>query len=190
MNNNLNRGLPRLFTKKINSFSGISLDAILNLEKKCFPKEWQYEDGKYYFARALKKASNLNIFLCCKGMIVGYLLAVPHNDARKEINKFDPLMQSSRNRLYIETVEVLPEHRGRGGSKLLFSRLCREAKRRGVNNFSIHARRKNRLNAMIKKMFIKGLTKARPIERWHFGGNEKYEYIEWSINKITYRIKK
>ena len=50
---------------------------ILELEKRCFPKEWLYDEGFEYYSKALAIKENINLLLREDGKIVGYLLAVP-----------------------------------------------------------------------------------------------------------------
>jgi ribosomal protein S18 acetylase RimI-like enzyme len=165
----------------VESFSESALNDVLDLEKKCVPEDWQFDDAREYFSDCLKNQKSINLFLKEGEKVVGYLLAVPHNFSRNEIIKYDPLMQEDEKRLYIETIEILPEARGKGGSKKLFSRLIEEAAKKCIKTFSAHVRTTNGLSDSVKRMFDGKITKTRKIDSWHYGGNEPYEYLEWEI---------
>ena len=61
---------------------------ILELEKRCFPKEWHYDDG--YYSEAVRKEENINLLLREEREIVGYLLAVPLGSVFADLQKEDP----------------------------------------------------------------------------------------------------
>ena len=71
--------------------------------------------------------------------------------------------------------------RGIGGAEKLLKVVCGEAKKRGINNFSIHARTLNGFADKVKKIFDGNINLVRNIKRWKYGGNEVYEYIEWDF---------
>ena len=58
-------------------FDERKLRGILDLEAKCFPKEWQYEEADKYYREMLEDLENINIFLEDGRKIVGYVLARP-----------------------------------------------------------------------------------------------------------------
>ena len=153
---------------------------ILELEKRCFPKEWHYDDG--YYSEALSIEENINLLLKEEGEIVGYLLAVPLVRVFDVLQKEDPALEKKPDFYYLDTIEIIPESRGRGGAKQLVLAMCKELNNRGVFKFSLHARTVNGLNTIIKKMYPDGIISSREIKSWLFGGNEKYEYIEWKSN--------
>ncbi|MFA5961298.1 MAG: GNAT family N-acetyltransferase [Parcubacteria group bacterium] len=167
----------------VNEFSEDSLAAILDLEKKCFPADWQYEDADDYYRKMLNDKENINIFLKQNAAIVGYALAKPLNNALSDLMKYDPEIQSIDNNLYIETIQVLDQFRGKGGAKKILLEICNEALKRGIVDFSIHARKSNGLNLKLRKIFDGMITKHRQIESWEPGGGEPYEYMEWSYKK-------
>lgn len=164
----------------VNKFSKKDLNAILVLEKKCFPEAWQYDDADEYYRKMLDDSENINIFLREGKDIIGYVLARFHNKVTEELKEYDPELEEKEDFFYIETIQILPEKRGLGGAKRLFFSVCEEAKRRGVSKFSIHARTMNGFSDKIRKMFEGKIKKVRKIESWKLAGGEPYEYIEWS----------
>ncbi len=170
--------------KVVEKFDKKILEAILDLEKKCFPPEWQHEDSYEYFRDALNDLRCINIVLLESDKIVGYLLAIePNDDLLDFINEYDKMAKYDPTRVYLDNIEVLPEARGQGGSKKMMQLMCEAANKRGFFSFAVHARIKNGLNEAIKKMFKDSIEKVRKIDKWKFGGNEPYEYIEWSYKK-------
>jgi ribosomal protein S18 acetylase RimI-like enzyme len=160
----------------------VALQEILKLEEKCFPPDWQYDDGEEYYADVLNDTESINIFLQRDGEVIGYILARPHHIAFEELKDDDPLLtESTGDRFYIETIQIIPSAQGKGGGKKLILAVCDEAKKRGVAQFSIHARKKNNLNETVKSLFKEKVTLARQIDSWVHASGEPYEYIEWHI---------
>ena len=116
---------------------------------------------------------------------IGYLLAIPHNDAvhNDELRQADPDLIEDPDRLYIETMEIVPEF----GRSLAGGRLClimlkalhEEAGKKGINRFSMHVRVTTGLNQVLRKIYCDMLTQFRLIDNWPFyNGEEPTEYIE------------
>jgi ribosomal protein S18 acetylase RimI-like enzyme len=166
----------------VKEYTPDALHDILMLENKCFPKEWQYVDVADYYKNILKNKHNINIFLKEKNQVIGYVLGVPHNVIYDELKRFDPFLQKKNNYYYIETIQVLPKSQGRGGANKLIIKLCEEANKRGIKDFSIHARMSNKFNDKLKKIFKGRIIDSRKIDKWKFGGNEPYEYMEWKYS--------
>jgi ribosomal protein S18 acetylase RimI-like enzyme len=160
----------------------MALKNILMLEKLCFPPEWQYDDGEEYYTEALNDSQSISLFLQNGTEVVGYILARPHHLAFEELKSDDPLLtESNGDRYYIETIQIAPAIQGKGGGKKLILAACDEAKKRGVTQFSIHARTQNHLHETVKSLFNEKVTLARPISSWVHASGEPYEYIEWYI---------
>ncbi len=160
----------------------VALQNILRLEEMCFPPDWQYDDGEEYYADVLNDTESINIFLQSDGEVIGYILARPHHIAFEELKDDDPLLtESTGDRFYIETIQIIPSVQGKGGGKKLLLAVCDEARRRGVTQFSIHARTKNKLSETIKSLFKDNISLVRPIDSWVHASGEPYEYIEWHI---------
>ncbi|NTW27130.1 MAG: GNAT family N-acetyltransferase [Candidatus Moranbacteria bacterium] len=164
-----------------NCFKQEFLDDILLLEKKCFPLEMQYERNVAieYYKGALKNSDNINVFLKEGAETIGYVLAVFHDNGFDEIHEYDKEFKKQKDFFYIETIQVLPEKGGRGGAKKLLMAACKEAQKRGINKFSIHARKTNGLSETVKKLFEGKTITVREIESWNPANGEPYEYIEW-----------
>lgn len=162
----------------IDFFSEEILEMILDLEKKCFPEEWQYPDAREYYKEVLSDKDNVNLLLIDNGIVVGYLLGRPLKKEIEELLEYDPELKDS-NDFYLETIQIFPEYQGRGGSKLLIEKMCYEASKKGFNNFSTHARISNKFNETVLYLFGKNIIQRRKLDKWKYGGNEPYEYIEW-----------
>lgn len=168
----------------VKEFSEDALKAVLLLEKECFPKEWQYEDAEEYYAEMLKNSENINIFLKFGDKIGGYLLAKPFQKVFESLKEYDFELkldeERDKTKIYLETIQILPEFRGTGGAEKLIIAMCEEGKKGGVEKFSIHARKLNGFNEKIKKIFLGKISESRDLKEWHYGCNEPYEYIEWN----------
>lgn len=179
---------PMHFIEIADGFTEERLRAILNLEDKSFPKDWQYEDGEKYYKDMLEDVSNLNLFLKEGEKIIGYLLAIPHDKVYEELKENDPLMLQDSERLYIETMEIDPViQKTLLGGKLCFRMLevlIQEAKNRGIHKFSMHARVSNGLSSAIQKYFRGVITDVRRIEEWTYYNNEEpVDYMLADVEK-------
>lgn len=168
-------------TTLLTTFDHHSLAEILRLEKLCFPETWQYDDAEKYYSDILHSPENISVFLTDNGDVVGYVLSRPHNLMVPELRGYDAAFGTSEiGRYYIETIQIAPEARGKGGAKQLLLAACLEAKNRGVSNFSIHARTVNGFSEKVKAVFDGGITLIRHLDSWKPADGEPYEYIEWS----------
>lgn len=169
----------------IKEFSCKALEDVLLLEERCFPKEWQYKGAEEYYESMLKDKNNINIFLKDGDNIAGYLLAVPFKNVFDSLKEYDSGLkldeENDKTKIYLETIQVLQAFRGMGGAEKLIMTMCEEGKKRGMNKFSIHARKINGLNEKVKSMFAGKINERRSLDAWLYGGNEPYEYIEWGI---------
>jgi len=105
----------------------------------------------------------------------------------EELRQADPALTKDFERLYIETMEIVPEYgRSLAGGRLcmmMLQTLAVEAAARGINRFSMHARVTTGFNQALRKIYGFMLTQFRTIENWPFyNGEEPTEYIE-----ATYR---
>lgn len=158
-------------------FSNEILSDVLLIERNSFPKKWEYEDAEEYYENMLKNKNNINIFLNDNGKRVGYLLAIPHNDAVKELKNDDPELKEDPMKYYIETIAILPELRGKKGLPKMLEKLIDECKYRGINKISMHARVNNRLSEIIQNKF--SVTGIRRINKWkYYNFEEPADYIE------------
>lgn len=169
-----------LHAEILTSFDQKVLDEILDLEKKCFDESWQFEDSSSYYRELLEDKKNINAVLKEGKKIVGYTVAVPFRKAFEELVEHDPELKLDEKRYYFETIQILEEHRLKGGVSKMINAVCDEGKRRNIFDFAGHARISNNLNLVVKKIIGNKITSNRFIKSWPFGGDEPYEYIEWS----------
>ncbi len=156
------------------------LTDILLINSRSFPSEWEYKDSRNYYERKLMDKKNINIILKDNEARIGYLLAIPHNDAVMELKKDDPEMKVEKDIYYIETVGILPKFRGRGGASKIFDTLVEECTRRGVFKISMHARVINGFSSIIQRKFK--ASNIRRIEKWkYYNFEEPADYVEVSF---------
>lgn len=165
----------------VDGFNKDALEGILRLEKECFPPGWQYEDADKYYSEMLIDKDNINILLKEGQKIVGYLLLKPHSSAFADLTESDTEMQDDPDRYYWDTIQVSPDHTGKGGAGKLMDKMVEELKKRGITKLAAHVRTSNRFNEKVKKYFEGSVTMVRKIESWRWGGEEPYEYIEWTV---------
>lgn len=161
----------------ISEYNSQILADILNIDKESFEK--QYDDVEEYYKEALENKDNINVILRDGEKVVGYLLAIPHNDAVEDLKSADPEFKEDKERLYVETIAVHPEYRiGGGAFKMIFT-MIEEAGKRGINKFSMHVRVKGGLSAAVQKCFGKMITKVNRIENWpYYENGEPTDYVE------------
>jgi ribosomal protein S18 acetylase RimI-like enzyme len=167
----------------VDEFQEKYLDDVLALEKECFPVEMQYslDEGMDYYRKVLSDKKNVNIFLIENGKAVGYCLGIPLESYFNELKELDPEIELRSGVIYLDTIQISPKFQGRGGAKKLLLSLCDESQKKGIVDFSTHARKANGFNLMVKKVFDDGIVASREIEKWRPAQGEPYEYIEWKI---------
>lgn len=164
-------------TDIIKAFDPGVLQSILHILRNAFPEAWIYNDAEEYYGRMLRSPKSINILLKDSGKDVGFLLAIPQNDAVEELKHDDPEMREDSATYYIETVGILPEFRGEKGLSAILEKLVDECKRKGMNKISLHARVSNHLSEIIQNKYrTAGLRRIREWAYYNF--EEPTEYIE------------
>jgi GNAT superfamily N-acetyltransferase len=169
-----------LFKSKNNIERKKIVKNILFLEKKCFPKEWLYDDAIEYYEEQIKYSKNINLLIKSDNKIVGYLLAKPLESSFEELKKEDNKLLKLKDTFYIDTVEILPKYQGKGFYKKILKKLILISKKRKIKKICLHARLLNNTSEKTKDVFIESRAKligCRKINRWFYGGNEPYEFI-------------
>ena len=150
---------------------------LAQLHSSAFPANMQLSNPIEYFMEGLREKGTINIILqSAQHGIVGHFLAYPQSSVLKELRKWDPVMEDNPKGLYLEIIQILPEQRRQGGATRLFGRMALEAKRRGFTSLSMHARKMNGMDEMIRKLFPESRF-LRTVENW-LGKGEPFEYIE------------
>jgi hypothetical protein len=169
----------------IKGYSSSILRDILTISSEAEPESWQYPNAQEYYGETLRDENTIHILLRRDQLPIGYLLAIPHNDAvhDEELRQADPGLVEDPDRLYIETMEIVPEFgRSLAGGRLclmMLRTLIEEAGKRGIFSFSMHTRVNSGLSSALRKIYGSMLTQFRRIENWPFyNGEEPTEYIE------------
>ncbi|MGW8185180.1 MAG: GNAT family N-acetyltransferase [Candidatus Moraniibacteriota bacterium] len=144
---------------------------------------WQESDRDYYRDQFLNP-ENINI-ICHNedGVIVGYILAKPHNEAVQDYLEEDPAMVESETKMfYVDIVIVDKAASGKSLGLKLIIEMIKESNRRGVSRFSMHCRVINGLSRIIQHKFKKGLDFVRRIECYVDCNDEPSDYMEIVVN--------
>ncbi len=154
------------------------------INRDSYPEAWAYSDDEEYYGRMLRKKNNIHIMLRDNERRVGFLFAIPHNDAVGELESDDPLMENDSATYYVENVAILPGYRnGKGFSKML-EILRTELRKRDIFKISMHARVSNDLSKNIQKNM--NIIKIRRIDAWrYYSFEEPTDYIvaAWPAGK-------
>lgn len=163
----------------VDGFNSDVLGGILELEKRVYPPDWQFEDAEEYFREKLEDPRNVNIIMKDEGgKIVGYAMSVPHSSALEEIKEDDPEMLVVENCYYIEAFELDPEIQRFKIFSPLLEKLIDESVKRGAKKLSMHARVSVGASSIIKKRFRGKVVIARRIDNWiNYAGQEPTDYI-------------
>lgn len=163
----------------INGFDNNVLKGILELEKRVYPIDWQFEDAEEYFGEKLEDPRNINIVMKDEGGgIVGYAMSVPHSSALEEIKEDDPEMLAVEDCYYIEAFELDPKIQRFKVFSPLLEKLIDESVKRGAKKLSMHARVSVGASSIIKKRFKDKVVIARRIDNWvNYAGQEPTDYI-------------
>jgi ribosomal protein S18 acetylase RimI-like enzyme len=159
----------------------VAKDIVL-INQESFPRGWAYSDAKEYYTQMLRNEGNIHIILKQDGERIGYLLAIPHNNAVKELQNDDIYMREDSLRYYIEVVAILPNFRGRKGFSALLKRLEEELGKRGIYKLSMHARVLNNFSRIIQNNLK--INQIRRIQEWkYYNYEEPTDYIEGIFEK-------
>ncbi len=153
------------------------LDAVIDLEARCFAASWHDGEEREFYGECLADPGNVGLFLLDGDEPVGFALAVPNASAVGYLREFDPEVGTDPAMYYLETIQVHPSRQGRGGAKQLMAAVLRELAARGVPRLAMHARVTNGLNRIPRSLGAE-IHAARAIPSWKWGGGEPYEYLE------------
>lgn len=105
------------------------IDELVELEKKCFdgPTAYDYD----MLMQAYTASGGMAYKIASESQIAGYIMAAPLYGSKVS------------SAVDIESVAVLPEHRGRGIGKALMLKVEEEAKKRGYKYMVLEVREKN-----------------------------------------------
>jgi len=140
---------------------------------------WQDSDMAYYKDQFLNPR---NINIICQnenGLIIGYILAKPHNEAMQDYLVEDPAMKKSETGMfYVDNVNVDETASGKSLGIRLINKMILESHKRGVSRFSMHCRVINGLSQKIQGIFKEGLDIVRRIQNYEDCNNEPFDYME------------
>ncbi|MDD5491489.1 MAG: GNAT family N-acetyltransferase [bacterium] len=169
-----------LKTEIVNIYVEDIVNDIAAINQGSFPPGWKYGEDKAYYRKMLKSGKNVIVLLKNNGKNIGFLLAIPHNEAVTELKDDDRLMTKDPARYYIETIAILPEYRGKNGFSVIIKALGQELSRRGFYNISLHARVANNFSNIVQKKVR--VTKIRRVDKWKYCNNEEpVDYIEGTL---------
>ena len=150
---------------------------ILKLQKM-FPRRLDY--GEWDVWDNLQNPRNINLVLEDESGIIGYLLAIPQDEAVRYLHKDDPLIKIDTEMYYVDQVVVLPDKRVRGSFKNLIKDLVEEVKRKGIKKLSSHLVTEGGFNRLISAMFAGKVISKRMVNLPSYG-EHILEYIEVSL---------
>jgi len=153
----------------------IVLNVVL-INEQSYPAAWEYDDSEEYYGQMFRKPKNITILLKNDGENVGFLLAIPHDDAVEELESDDPLMVYDPAIYYIENVAILPAYRNKEGFRKMLDILRSELKKREISKISMHARVSNNLSKNIQDNM--NVIEIRRISAWkYYNFEETTDYI-------------
>jgi len=133
-----------------------------------------------YYSQMLAKQPNIHIMLSDNEEKVGFLFAIPHNEAVVELKDHDLLMKEDSGAYYIENVAILPAYRRKGAFGKMIAALREELRKRDIFRISLHARVHNSLSKNIQKNMK--MIEIRRLNAWRFYAYEEptdYIVAEW-----------
>lgn len=148
---------------------------IMELGESTYPISSNGDDVATYFDD-FNNPEYINIILRREDRIIGYLLATPQKDACILLKTIDPEMLDDKNIYYVDTMITMPGERLSNGFVLLLSAMFEEAKNRGINKFSLHARKSNGLSRTVLRLFPS--AKCYRTIKFRDYSDELFDYIE------------
>jgi ribosomal protein S18 acetylase RimI-like enzyme len=152
----------------------------VSISRDSYPARWACGSPEEYYSQMLTKQHNVHIMLSDNEKNVGFLFAIPHNEAVVELKDHDPLMERDSGAYYIENVAILPAHRKKGAFGKMLMALRKELRKRGIFRISLHARVSNSLSKNIQENMK--IVEIRRINAWRFYDYEEptdYIVAEW-----------
>lgn len=174
----------------VKKYSPDVLTDVLSIIEQSFPEYWEESGEISYYRGLLEHDDSIVILLREREKTVGCLIAAPQDFALREIKKYDPLMKKDNDRLYIDTLAIVPNYRKKFGYFMLIIALLTEVRRRGICRFSMHLRVETGFNKRIQALFGKHITLSREVcWKWNHG-EEKMEYVEAMFaSSLLWRIR-
>lgn len=158
----------------------------ISISRDSYPPGWACGNPEEYYGRMLAKQDNIHVMLRDNEKNIGFLFAIPHNNAVVELKGHDPLMQKDSGAYYIENVAILPAHRKKGAFGKMLTALKEELQKRGISRISLHARVSNSLSRNIQKHMR--TIEIRRIDAWRYYAHEEptdYIVAEWPSENET-----
>ena len=152
----------------------------ISISRDSYPEGWACSNPEEYYNQMLTKRHNVHIMLTDNEKNVGFLFAIPHNDAVVELKDHDPLMKDDSGAYYIENVAVLPAYQKKGALGKMLAVLKEELRKRDIFRISLHARVHNGLSRNIQQNMK--IIEIRRINAWRFYAYEEptdYIVAEW-----------
>ena len=156
------------------------MEDVISISHNAYPQKWPCSDPREYYSRMLGKPDTVLVLLSESGMNVGFLFAIPQNQAVEELKAEDSEMEKDLFGYYIENIAILPSYRKKDGLPKMFLLLKKEMDRKGILRISLHARVSNGLSRSIRKNLK--VIHARRIENWKYYDRQEatdYIIIEW-----------
>jgi ribosomal protein S18 acetylase RimI-like enzyme len=170
----------------VHNIGDASIRDTIAISRDSYPTGWACGNPEEYYNQMLMEQHNVHIMLSDNEKNVGFLFAIPHNDAVEELMNHDSLMEKDTGAYYIENVAILPAHRKTGAFGKMLMALRRELRKRGIFRISLHARVHNSLSKNIQKNMK--MIEIRRINAWRFYAYEEptdYIVAEWPPEKKT-----
>jgi ribosomal protein S18 acetylase RimI-like enzyme len=152
----------------------------ISISRGSYPEGWACGNPEEYYSHMLTKRDNVHVMLRDNEKNVGFLFAIPHNEAVVELKDHDILMKEDSGAYYIENVAILPAHRKKGAFGKMLAVLKEELRKRGIFRISLHARISNGLSRNIQENMK--IIEIRRINTWRFYAYEEptdYIVAEW-----------
>ncbi len=156
------------------------------VERKSFPKGWQFPNIEEYLRESFSEEKNICIVLKENEKVVGYLVMVSLEGAIEELKGADPGMPDIKEGYCLDTISILPEKRSGYGFLKMLRAMKNELKKRKTKRLMMHARLKNNLSKAMKSFFGREgrVVSSRVIEKWKcYNYQEPTEYLDIKLGE-------
>ena len=166
-------------------FTEEELRQIYQVEILAFPKTMQESPDS--LREILANPLGIHIVLKKREEIIGYLTALPYNEALEYLGPHDPRLRPDSSALYLESIAVVPQERQSGNFSRLFRQLVYEAQNYWYQEYQkivTHARVKI-LSPIMGKY---GARRLYTVQNW-YGFGEPFDFVEYLIPKKEEKVK-
>ncbi len=155
------------------------INQLLKLEAEMFNDGEWFDELEGFKEELSRETSCLSVLRNTNSQIVGFALGVPALNMVDKLRNVDPAYQVDESMLYIVSIAILPQYRGRSNLDKLIALLMKKANERGCKIISAHV--PHRHVPAYQRLFK--VEDIRSVDEWD-GAHIPHHYIEFPLGAV------